>query len=293
MNDFISKLKQTLWHYYDYIIAILPSVGLAIIMTFILWFIYAHLSRFIVTRLGRQAKDPLLATFMANIINVVLVIFCIVIVLSILGMGGFVTTIMAGAGISAFIVGFAFKDIGENFLAGILLAFKRPFRIGDRIDSNGISGKVIGLNLRETIIKTLDGKDVYMPNAMIVKTPLINYTIDGYLRNEFTIGLDYGDDLQAAISIIMESVREIPDILHDEKHHTVVAIDKLATSTINLIVYFWIETYNPDLSLIDVKNTAMKKVVTNLLKAGYYLPADIIEIKNYNKTELTTSPRKQ
>jgi small conductance mechanosensitive channel len=289
MNDFLDRLKETLFQYYDSVISALPSVGLAIIVGFILWFFYSWLSRLIKNRLGRRAKDPLLAAFIANVINVVLVIFSIVIILSILGMGGFVTTIMAGAGISAFIIGFAFKDIGENFLAGILLAFKRPFRIGDRIDSVGISGKVIGLNLRETIVKTLDGKDVYIPNAMIAKNPLTNYTIDGYLRNEFTIGIDYEDDLQGAISIIMESIREIPDILHDEKHHTVVAIHELAASTINLVIYFWIETYNPDLSLIDVKNTAMKKVVANLVKAGYYLPADIVEIKNYNQSTLNTN----
>ena len=79
---------------------------------------------------------------------------------------------LAGAGISAFIIGFALKDIGENFLAGIILAFKRPFRVGDIVDINGLKGKVLTLNLRDTQIKTGDGKDVFIPNAVIIKNPL-------------------------------------------------------------------------------------------------------------------------
>jgi small-conductance mechanosensitive channel len=97
------------------------------------------------------------------------------------GLTGVVSGLLAGAGISAFIIGFALKDIGENFLAGILLAFKRPFRVGDLVDIGGIRGTVLILNLRDTQIKTPDGKDVFIPNANIIKNPLVNFTIDGFI----------------------------------------------------------------------------------------------------------------
>ncbi|HAZ24509.1 MAG TPA: mechanosensitive ion channel protein MscS, partial [Algoriphagus sp.] len=101
-----------------------------------------------------------------------------------------VSGLLAGAGITAFVIGFALKDIGENFLAGILLAFKRPFKVGDTVDINGIRGVVLNLNLRDTQIKTPDGKDVFIPNATIIKNPLVNFTIDGFLRYDFIVGLD-------------------------------------------------------------------------------------------------------
>jgi small-conductance mechanosensitive channel len=90
-----------------------------------------------------------------------------------------------------FIIGFTFKDIGENFLSGILMAFKSPFRIGDLVQTGDITGYVTSLSLRETTLKSLDGKDVFIPNSTILKEPLSNFTIDGFLRYEFVIGVDY------------------------------------------------------------------------------------------------------
>jgi small-conductance mechanosensitive channel len=288
MEAFFKNIVDSLKNYYQLFVAAIPQILLALLVGIILWVLIARLKLVFRKRLKKRAHDPLLADFLANIINSVLVILGIVAVLAVIGLGGIVTTILAGAGISAFIIGFAFKDIGENFLAGIMLAFKRPFGIGDRVETNGINGKVIGLNLRETIIKTLDGKDVFIPNALIVKNPLINFTIDGFLRTNFSIGIDYEDDIAGAINIILETVKAHPDVLKDASHVSAVAVDELATSTINLGVYFWIETNNPDLSLRDVKNDLMTSVVTKLAAEGYYLPADIVEVKNYNKSTIKT-----
>src|SRR5690606_12848659 len=129
--------------------------------------------------------------------------------LRILGFSDLTSNILAGAGILTFIVGFAFKDIGENFLAGILLAFKSPFKINDLIETENIIGYVVDLTIRETRIKTLDGKDVFIPNGQIIKNPLFNYTIDGFLRYEFIIGLDYESNTKKAINLILETVKKI------------------------------------------------------------------------------------
>jgi small conductance mechanosensitive channel len=130
----------------------------------------------------------LLSNFLANTLFFFFVTLGVVTSLGILGFSGTVTKILAGAGISGFIIGFAFKDIGENFLAGILLAFKRPFSIGDTIETNGLTGTVYDFKLRETLIKTSDGIDAFIPNSIIIKNILKNHTLDHLLRKEFVVG---------------------------------------------------------------------------------------------------------
>ncbi len=70
-----------------------------------------------------------------------------------------------------------------------------------------IKGRITGLNLRETLVKTLDGKDVFIPNAIIIKNPIINYTLDGYFRDSFIVGLDYAENVNEAIDIIHSTIQ--------------------------------------------------------------------------------------
>jgi small-conductance mechanosensitive channel len=98
----------------------------------------------------------------------------------IIGSTSIVSDLLRVTDILAFIIEFALKDIGENFLSGILLAFKAPFEVGEIFDVSGIHGQVF--NLHGNQIKTLDGNDIFIPNQELIKNPLINFTIDGYLR---------------------------------------------------------------------------------------------------------------
>ena len=193
-----------------------------------------------------------------------------------------VSKILAGAGILTFVIGFAFKDIGENFLAGILLAFKSPFKEDDLIETENLIGYVKDLRIRETIIKTTDGKDVFVPNSQILKSPLINYTIDGFLRNEFMMGIDYSSDLPKAIELIIESVSKTEGVLLGEKKPTVV-IDEFATSTINLKVYFWLDTFKSSSKSyhLAIRTQVMKNALLVLTENGFSLPSSIVEIKQY------------
>ncbi len=95
-----------------------------------------------------------------------------------LGLTGVAGGLLAGAGISAFIFGFAFKDIAENFLGGVILAFNRPFSLNDTIVIREFSGHIVALNFRTTHIKTFDEGDVFIPNSIVIKEPLTNLTRD-------------------------------------------------------------------------------------------------------------------
>ncbi len=256
---------------------------------FLLFIFFARKSKtFLRIRLIKRMDDDLLANFLAGIFSSLVILAGLLVVFRIIGLTGVVSGLLAGAGISAFIIGFALKDIGENFLAGIILAFKRPFRVGDIVDINGMNGQVLTLNLRDTQIKTGDGKDVFIPNGVILKNPLINYTIDGFLRYDFIIGLDYGSDYQGAIDLIKKEIIDVPGVLNGAKSPEVWVTD-LAESTLNIQVTFWVNTFERSISDAVVKSSAILQVLTALEKAGYNMPARIIELKNHQNKSLKTS----
>jgi small-conductance mechanosensitive channel len=265
---------------------ILVGLSVAVLMVFV--FLARQSKTFLSRRLSKRMQDPLLANFLATILKSLVILVGLLLIFRIIGLTGVVTGLLTGAGISAFIIGFALKDIGENFLAGILLAFKRPFRIGDVVDINGIRGQILTLNLRDTQIKTVDGKDVFIPNATIIKNPLVNFTIDGFLRYDFIIGLDYGSDYSAAMELILKTISKVPGVLGDQKSPNVWVSD-LAESTLNIQVTFWVDTF--DLKILDavIKSNVILEVLTALEKAGFNLPAKILELKNHQGLSLKTS----
>lgn len=291
MEELFNDLSEILKAYYFDAVALLPKVGLAIIVFFLFLAIAAWMKNLGKRVIDFRVDNPLLTDFLGRVIYILSIAFGIVIILNIIGLGGAAASIMAGAGISAFVIGFAFKDIGENFLAGILMAFKRPFEIGDVIETGSITGKVIGMSLRDTQLKTFDGKDIFIPNGMIMKNPIINRTIDGFLRYQFTVGLDYDDDLNEGVNIIEQVLLNTNGILQTEGRKPNVIIEELGTSTVNVTAYFWINTDDKRYSGVKVKADVMNKVVAALAQAGYYLPADIIELKNYQNKSLSTEQR--
>src|SRR5580765_4554260 len=217
MENFLSSLGITLLGYYQHFIQALPRILFATVILVIAIFIAQRIKKFSRNHFQKSAKDPLLSQFLSEIVRFSVIIIGVSIVLGIAGLSGAASKVLAGAGITAFILGFAFKDIGENFLAGIILAFKRPFHVGDVVESNGMKGKVTGMTLRETSLKTFDGKDVFMPNSMILNTPLINYTVDVFNRIDFTIAISASSDVQKAIEIIKKILNEKKEILLEEK----------------------------------------------------------------------------
>lgn len=280
-EDFLIQLQS----YYDELIVLLPKLALAIVTFTILFFIANRSRRIVNDRLVERMDDPLLARFLARMVKVTIVVLSLMLVFKIIGLGDIAAGLITGASVSAVVIGFAFKDIGENFLAGIMLAFNRPFRVGDIVELDGMKGKVVELDMRTTHIKSFDGKDIYIPNASIIKNAVLNYTIDGFMRNDFIIGLDYGADVDEAIRIIKAEMQKVNGVLQDVKAPSV-HVSNLNTSTLDLTVYYWLDTFDSKYSSINIRTAAIYNVLQALDKAGYYLPGDIVELKNYNKQEV-------
>ena len=281
MEDFTG----TLLLYRDQFLAFLPRLAAGVVLVLFGLLLANSIRRWVLPRIVSRLDDPLLARFIGRVVKVFIMIVAVFVAFYVMGLTWIAGSLLTGASVSALVVGFAFKDIGENFLAGIMLAFDRPFRVGDLVEISGQQGKIVGLALRTTRIKSFDGKDIFVPNAAVVKNPVINYTIDGYLRYDFPVGLDYGSDVSEAIEVILATLKGIDGILWEEKAPSV-SVSKLSPSAIELTVFFWLNTFDKQVNAGQVRTTAVDQCLTALGKAGFYLPGDVIELKNYNDQEL-------
>jgi len=258
------------------------NLGITLLFIFAGFLIANFIKGRIRLRLNRKSPNHITATFISQITGFALKSVVVVITLYLLGLESFTNKILAGAGILTFVIGFALKDIGENFLAGIILAFKSPFKLDDLIQVNGIEGFVKDINIRETLIKTPDGKDVFLPNSIILKNPFVNYTIDGFLRYEFMVGIAYEDHPTEAIKLMLETVNNVMGVLKGDRK-PVVTISDLSTNTINIKVQFWVDTFKTSKRSIhhSIRSQVMNDVVAALFANGFSLPASIVELKNY------------
>ncbi len=243
------------------------SLFFGILIFLVFFFVSGWLKNLANSKVKKNTEDPLLAVFIGSALRFLIMLFAITIIFRLLGLSGVVGGILAGAGITAFIIGFALKDIGENFLAGILLAFKRPFRVGDIVEINNQRGRVLVLNLRDTQLKTSDGKDLFIPNANIIKSPLVNFTIDGFLSYSFEIQIPLEKDLNLALSVILETVNKIPGVLKDNRKPVVYATEIISditgTSTVVSVTY-WVNTHNRRQPDRKVKSNAITEVIGKL-----------------------------
>lgn len=215
-------------------------VLIAIVVFIIFWLFGLLIKKLFVQKLSSRFEEKIPVYFYSNLFRIIVVISGALFALKIMGLAGIATSILAGAGISAFIIGFALKDIGENFLSGILLASNRPFRIGDNIECVNIKGKVVGLNLKHTEVKTADGKDVFIPNSILIKNPLYNYTRDGKLRHEINFIINNKGDLDRVLAIYNEILDSNADILQYFNH--AVYIQTQNDKGVEILVHFWVHS---------------------------------------------------
>jgi len=187
-------------------------------------------------------KTPLTSSnvnFFGKLIYALIFLICILVALNILGLSGIATSILASGGITAVILGFAFKDIGENFLAGFFMAFSRPFTNGDLIATEGVVGRVQNIELRHRHIRMANGCDVFVPSSQLLAKPLYNYTRDGLRRGSFTIGIDYRDDATKACQIISEVIKANEHAV--DRPEPLVQTTGFMPNFVELTGYFWIK----------------------------------------------------
>ena len=273
----IDDLINQVVGYYDSFIVFLPKLILGLVISYLLYKILRGFTKRFVKFLTAKTDDKLLINFLDGLINTALILLSIFLFLYIIGQAGLASGILGAATISSVVIGFAFKDIAENFLAGVIMAFNRPFRKGDYVQTGSVEGSVVEMSIRETHLKTSDGKDVYVPNGQIIKNPLYNYTIDGFIRGSFTVGIAYESDVESVRKTILGVLKTVPGILLEGKIPRT-HVTKLNTNTVDIEVHYWINTFDKRFSGLEVKSQAQAKTLVALNNDKVGMPATIIEL---------------
>ena len=195
-------------------------------------------------------------------------------ILRILGLTQLALTVIGGTGLIGLVIGIAFQDIAENFLASILISVQKPFRIGDLIVVDGHEGIVQRVTTRGTTLLTSDGNHVQIPNSKIYKTTIENYTANPLRRISFEIGIGYDDSTSEAQKVVLETIKEHSATLNDPAPR--VLIENLGASTVNLTALFWIDGTRNEWR--SVRSSCMRMAKQALLHAGISMPDEAREV---------------
>jgi small conductance mechanosensitive channel len=254
------------------LVLLLPRLVIAALVFAFAYWLGRRLGALVTLALKSQVFLPTHRRFFGNLATWLVTFVGLAVSLNLLGLQVLATGLLAGSSITAIILGFAFREIGENFLAGFFLAFGRPFRVGDLIECVGFQGVVRGIDLRTTHIRTADGRDVFIPNAKIFNQPLINFTRDGFRRLSFDLGIDYGEDIKAAQVLLQRAAQGTEEVLDDPPLGVVVKA--LAENAVELTVYFWVDMFAKGRAVGEVQSEVMNRCREALLSHGFTLSAD-------------------
>lgn len=279
---FTEKLENTFLWFGDHG----PDLVVGIVLFLLMYFIGILVRKFIHRQARRTPERGVILGFIGNVLMAVFLVVGLFLFLNELKMNKLITGLAAGAGFISVVVGIAFKDIGENFLSGIILAFSRPFSIGDLVEVSGTTGRVLQLNLRNTHLRTIQGRDVFVPNSLLVNGVLVNYTRDGLIRHDFVLGIDNAEDIGKALQIALETMQAHGQIEKSGKVKPYVLIDEFSSSTINLRLYFWTNLKQIELTSPIIKSQVMKNVYEAFVAANIAMPSTILELKRYEPVQL-------
>lgn len=168
-----------------------------------------------------------------------------------------VTSLLAGVGILGLALGFAFQDIAENFIAGVLISIRRPFTDGDLVETNDVFGRVEGLDLRATRIRSLEGPLVRIPNADVFGNTLTNYSQARGRRVDVECGVAYDTDLEAAARIAADALVDVDG--RDGSREPEVFWKEFGGSSINFVARFWLDA-NEQRDWLAARSEAMVRI---------------------------------
>jgi len=219
-----------------------------------------------------------------------LVFLCgVYLVLRAAGLAQLALTLVGGTGLLGLIVGIAFRDITENFLSSIFLSMQRPFETGDLVEIAGVTGYVQQLNVRTTILMTLDGNLTQIPNATVYKSNISNFTTNSNRRDSFTVGIGYDDPISVAQETARKVMDEHPAVLKDPE--PAVLVEALGSATVTLRVYFWFN--GREHSLLKVRSSVIRLVKRAYQQAAISMPDEAREVVFPNGVPVTMVEAKQ
>ena len=217
----------------------IPYFVASIIVILIFWFLSIVFKKVVYKLLGSRSRHQNLVKVFQRV-GGALIIFIGFMIAMVIAVPGFTPAKLIGAlGIGSVAIGFAFKDIFQNLLSGILLLISEPFRIGDQIVSGDYEGTVEDIKIRATTIKTYDGRQVVIPNSDLYTSALTVNTAYKQRRLQVAVGIGYEDDIEAAKAEILQALDKVESV--SKKAQPSVIATGFGDSTIDLMVRWFIE----------------------------------------------------
>ena len=263
LDPVLARFRDRIAQVFNYLplLAVAVTVGLTVIVAGMLFARWEAPWRGI-------APNAFIADIYRMIFRLVFVLAGVVVALDILNATAILTGLLGAAGIVGLAVGFAVRDTVENFIASVMLSLRQPFRPNDFVDIEGSVGTVIRLTSRATILLDPDGNHLRLPNAVVFKAKIINYTRNAERRFGFALGIDPNDDLAEAKRIGMETLRGLDFVLEDPPPQ--VWVKDAGDSTITMEFFGWVDQRASD--FLVARGEALRLVMAALTRAEIGLP---------------------
>lgn len=233
----VGLLWSTLIGLWEAFLARLPIVLIALVV-FLVFLLAGRVARRTLRAIGRRTRlDPALADLLGRAASLGLAILGLLVAAVIVFPTFRPGDLVAGLGITSIALGFAFKDILQNWLAGVLILWRRPFQVGDQIRTGAFEGTVEAIDVRATRLRTYDGERAVLPNGEVYTHPILVRTAFGRRRVRLVVGIGYEASIDEARGILMRAVEATAGVLPEPGPWVYVA--QFAPSSVDLAIYFW------------------------------------------------------
>ncbi len=246
------------------------SLGVIIIF----WGLSSLVSKITRASLKRREMNNLLRGIVARGVALLVFLLGLYIVFYVADLTRVALTVLGGTGLLGIVLGIAFRDITENFLASIFLSIQNPFHAGDLVEIAGTTGFIQRLTIRATLLMTLDGNHIQISNSTVYKSSILNFTSNPNQRTTFIIGIGYDDSIAAAQAIGAKVLEEHPAVLKEPEPW--ILVDQLAASTVNLRFYLWVNAQEHN--ILKVKSSVLRLMKTTYMNEGISMPDDAREV---------------
>jgi small-conductance mechanosensitive channel len=272
----------------DSLFAALPRIGVALVVFFLIWLVAKGVQR-LVHRITPGPRNSSIGIVLGRLTYAALLLVGALVAAVIVFPAFTFASLIGALGIGGVAIGFAFQDIFQNLLAGILILLREPFRIGDEIVSDGYTGTVEAIETRATFIRTYDGRRIIIPNSKIYTEPVTVITAYDLLRSQYDLGIGYGDSIEEAKQIALDTMTSVDGVLKDPAPD--VLMWDLAASTVNLRLRWW--THPTQSNVLAVRDRVLRNVAEAMAAGGIDLPFPTQVVLFHDQTEETDGDRTQ
>ena len=285
----LTQAWQTIQRMGNGFVAALPRLVLALVILLVFYLVGRGVRALVRRNAGRRGEHRTLELAVGRLAQAGILLVGVLVAVTAAFPSFTPANLISTLGIGGVAIGFAFKDIFQNFLAGILILVTRPFRVGDQIRFKDYEGTVEDIQTRATYVKTYDGRRVIIPNGELYTNSVTVNTAFPVRRWQYDIGVGYGDDIERAREIVLRVLREAEDVSPDPKADVIVV--DLAGSSVNLRARWWTKSHMGD--GLKAQDRVLAAVKRELAAAGIDLPFPTRQILFHDQTEATDGDRRR